>query len=329
MLTANFPIGQIPGAKPDPGDPSTLESASDSFFSSPGRCLFGDDAMELTYPDPPTGFQDQFAAGGTDLYSLHPAFSSMSDSDPATVRVSETSIQQSGSEAPPVSASTSTAALSSEMQPKSCPQPQPPPRQDKAKKKAGRQKGSVEESAKSDATTPKTRRSSKRESRRPTRNEEAAKKPTRRERSLERNRVAASKCRKRKKAWTEKLEEKKSGLEAMHSELQSQYLSLLQESSHLKNHLITHAGCHDPNIDVWINNEASKYVRRLSGENYHRPRSMQSLPSLENNSVWHSSGNSHYTGLSESSPPMEGDDDSNEDGGVEDHFDDDFGEDMF
>ncbi|KAG6015330.1 hypothetical protein E4U43_005430 [Claviceps pusilla] len=298
MLTANFSIGSIPVAKPDPGGSLNLNSPGDSFFNSPGRCLFGDDTMELTYPEPPSGFQDQFDGGGsTDLFSLHPAFPPMPDSNPSTARVSNTS-PQLVSEAP-------ASPLSSETPLKPDTQP---PRQAKTKKKSSKQAYELDNEKPNTAS--KTRRQSKRESGRSTRNDEA-KNPTRRERSLERNRVAASKCRKRKKAWTEKLEEKKSGLEAMHSELQSQYLSLLQESSHLKNHLITHAGCHDPNIDVWINNEASKYVRRLSGENFHRPRR-----------------NSHCTGLSESSPAMEGDD-SNEEDVVKGTFNDDFSEEMF
>ncbi|KAG6006152.1 hypothetical protein E4U21_007262 [Claviceps maximensis] len=271
--------------------------------------------MDLTYPEPPSGFQDQFAGGGsTDLYSIHPAFSSMPDSNPSNISASNTS-QQLVSEA---SASTPSSTIQSQSGTQ-------PLRQEKTTKKSSKQTDALEDGNLNAST--KTRRQSKRESGRSTRTEEV-RKPTRRERSLERNRVAASKCRKRKKAWTEKLEEKKSGLEAMHSELQSQYLNLLQESSHLKNHLITHAGCHDPNIDVWINNEASKYVRRLSGGNMHRPRSMQSLPSLDNHSAWHSSGNSHYTGLSESSPAMEGDD-SNEEDAMRGDFDDEFGEEMF
>ncbi|KAG5923471.1 hypothetical protein E4U42_004948 [Claviceps africana] len=312
MLTANFPTGPTPDAKPDTGGSLTLIAERDSFFDSPGRCLFGDDTMDLTYPDPPSGFLDQFTgSGSTDLYSFHPAFSSMPESSSPTARVSNAS-EQPASEAP----------ASSKTQPKPATQPS---KQAKSKKTSGKPKDAIE-NEESNATS-KPHRQSKRESARSAKTDEA-KKPTRRERSLERNRVAASKCRKRKKAWTEKLEEKKSGLEAMHSELQSQYLSLLEESSHLKNHLITHAGCHDPNIDVWINNEASKYVRRLSGENFHRPSSMQSLPSLDNNSVWHSSGNSHYTGLSEGSPTMEGDD-SNEEDALKVDFDDDFGEEMF
>ncbi|KAG5949176.1 hypothetical protein E4U53_006016 [Claviceps sorghi] len=304
MLTANFPTGSIPAAKPDPDGSLTLIAERDSFFDSPDRCLFDDDTMELTYPDPPSGFLDQFtSSGSTDLYSLHHAFSSMPESSSPAPRISDSS-EQLASEAP----------TSSNTEPKPATEPL---KQAKTKKTAGKQKDALE-NVESNATS-KARRQPKRGSAQSARADEA-KKPTRRERSLERNRVAASKCRKRKKAWTEKLEEKKSGLEAMHSELQSQYLSLLEESSHLKNHLITHAGCHDPNIDVWINNEASKYVRRLSGESFHRPSN--------NNSVWHSSGNSHYTGLSESSPAMEGDD-SNEEDAAKADYDDDFGEEMF
>ncbi|KAG6196511.1 hypothetical protein E4U10_000930 [Claviceps purpurea] len=275
--------------------------------------------MELTHQDPSIGFQDQFDGSVTDLYPLHPAFSSMSDSDPSIARVNSTAQPQLGSGLP-------VSALPSEDRPK------PPliqhPMQEKTTRKTKKPKNAPLEHEKSKANSSHTRGPSKGETRHSARTEDS-KKSTRRERSLERNRVAASKCRKRKKAWTEKLEEKKSGLEAMNSELQSQYLGLLEESSYLKNHLISHAGCHDPNIDVWINNEASKYVRRLSGsDNPHRARSIHSLPSLENNSVWHSSGNSHYTGLSESSPAMDGDD-SNEEDAVDENFEDEFGEDMF
>ncbi|KAK2616660.1 hypothetical protein QQS21_000483 [Conoideocrella luteorostrata] len=134
------------------------------------------------------------------------------------------------------------------------------------------------------------------------------KKLNRHERSLERNRVAASKCRSRKKVWTERLEEKKSDLEAMRNELQTEYFNLLEESSQLKNHLIGHAGCQDPNIDVWINHEASKYALRLSVENPQLARDMGSLPSLDNVSALHSSTGSQHTQPSDISPPMDEED---------------------
>ncbi|OAQ60921.1 transcription factor ATF2 [Pochonia chlamydosporia 170] len=103
----------------------------------------------------------------------------------------------------------------------------------------------------------------------------------RREGAVERNRVTASNCRKRKKQWTENLEEKKSGLEAIHGDLQAEYMNLLQESSQLKNLLISHASCQHPDIDIWIKNEASKYVHNL-----HSPQSVNilcSVPSLDEN----------------------------------------------
>ncbi|TWU76184.1 hypothetical protein ED733_003050 [Metarhizium rileyi] len=97
----------------------------------------------------------------------------------------------------------------------------------------------------------------------------------RRDRSLERNRQAAFKSRRRKKQWTEDLEEKKYRLEQTHRQLQANYICLLEESSQLKNLLIGHASCHEPNIDMWISNEASKFARKPSGEIGQQPASPQ------------------------------------------------------
>jgi len=79
---------------------------------------------------------------------------------------------------------------------------------------------------------------------------------------LERNRVAASKCRQKKKEWVHDLEETKTELEAKHTELQREYTALLDEVSKMKNHLMTHAGCGDQNIDQWIEMEARKFVQK-------------------------------------------------------------------
>lgn len=100
-----------------------------------------------------------------------------------------------------------------------------------------------------------------------------------RRRSLEQNRVAALKCRKRKKRWTENLEQKKSGLEAIHTDLLGEYENLFQESSQLKNLLTIHAGCQDLNIDIWTRNEASKYVRNLHSP--HGANGLCSVPTLD------------------------------------------------
>jgi cyclic AMP-dependent transcription factor ATF-2 len=78
---------------------------------------------------------------------------------------------------------------------------------------------------------------------------------------LERNRVAASKCREKKKEFVSKLEETKITLERKHTQLQVEYNALITEVGGLKHDLMTHAKCNDANIDKWIANEARKFVQ--------------------------------------------------------------------
>lgn len=79
----------------------------------------------------------------------------------------------------------------------------------------------------------------------------------------QRNRVAASKCRRKKKEKTHKLEEVMAGLELRHSYLQKEHSRLQEEVGRMKNHLINHTNCKDPNIDQWIQNEANNYIKKL------------------------------------------------------------------
>lgn len=78
--------------------------------------------------------------------------------------------------------------------------------------------------------------------------------------SLKRNRMAASKCREKKKVSQHNLEEQKSDLEAQNSRLQREYNELLEEVSQMKNYLMVHAGCDDNRIDRWIKGEATRFV---------------------------------------------------------------------
>jgi hypothetical protein len=77
---------------------------------------------------------------------------------------------------------------------------------------------------------------------------------------LERNRVAASKSRQTKKHLMQELEDTKADLEKRRRTLQGNYNSLLEEVFELKNQLMLHSGCHDVNIDKWIEKEASRFV---------------------------------------------------------------------
>ncbi|KAF7560497.1 hypothetical protein G7046_g3634 [Stylonectria norvegica] len=79
---------------------------------------------------------------------------------------------------------------------------------------------------------------------------------------LERNRIAASKCRKKKKEWVSDLEETKYWLEQQHTNLQREYNGLVNEVSQMKNHLMAHASCNDPNIDGWLEMEARKFIQK-------------------------------------------------------------------
>lgn len=83
-----------------------------------------------------------------------------------------------------------------------------------------------------------------------------------RTKNLERNRIAASKCRQKKKEWVMELEETKSGMEMRHTNLRLEYLALLDEVTRIKNQLMAHAACNDPNINFWIEKEALRYVER-------------------------------------------------------------------
>ncbi|KAL1872307.1 hypothetical protein VTK73DRAFT_1617 [Phialemonium thermophilum] len=101
----------------------------------------------------------------------------------------------------------------------------------------------------------------KRKTRKTKRDAGGAKDEEKRTKFLERNRIAASKCREKKKQYVSELEETKSELEAQHTQLQMEYNGLLTEVSGLKHHIMTHAKCNDPNIDRWLSNEARKFVQ--------------------------------------------------------------------
>lgn len=79
---------------------------------------------------------------------------------------------------------------------------------------------------------------------------------------LERNRIAASKCRQKKKDWMHELEETKRLLQSKHYNLQHEYNTLSEAVLQMKNLLMAHWSCHDRNIDQWINDEARKFVQQ-------------------------------------------------------------------
>lgn len=64
-----------------------------------------------------------------------------------------------------------------------------------------------------------------------------------RQRFLERNRAAASRCRARKKQWVENLEKKSKDIDSLNTSLQQEVLMLRAEVQQLKSILIAHKDC--------------------------------------------------------------------------------------
>lgn len=87
---------------------------------------------------------------------------------------------------------------------------------------------------------------------------------SRRDRFLERNRIAASKCRQKKKVWVHDLEGTKQDLENHNNSLHHEHNALVSELTGMKNMLMSHASCHDSNIDQWIDNEARRFVQNTA-----------------------------------------------------------------
>ncbi|KAI4601751.1 hypothetical protein KJ359_010615 [Pestalotiopsis sp. 9143b] len=93
--------------------------------------------------------------------------------------------------------------------------------------------------------------------------EEAAK----REKFLERNRVAAGKCREKRKSWMTELEDAKLELEEHNTRLRAEHGALQVEFDQMRALLMQHASCGDARINKWIENEAKRFVLD-AGEQY-------------------------------------------------------------
>ncbi|KAK4229818.1 transcription factor atf21 [Podospora fimiseda] len=128
--------------------------------------------------------------------------------------------------------------------------------------KSGSQRTSKSSSASTDITPPDQGPPAKRRKVRKIKKEpNMVEDEHKRNKFLERNRIAASKCREKKKMYVSELEETKIGLETHNAHLQMEYNGLLGEVSGLKHHLMAHAKCNDANIDRWLNNEARRFVQ--------------------------------------------------------------------
>jgi len=89
-------------------------------------------------------------------------------------------------------------------------------------------------------------------------------KEAKRQKFLERNRIAASKCRRKKKQWTQNLEDTAREVQTASKNLHKQVAALRNELLHLKGELLKHNGCSCERIKQYLMNEATRVVEGSS-----------------------------------------------------------------
>lgn len=99
-----------------------------------------------------------------------------------------------------------------------------------------------------------------------------------RKKFLEKNRIAASKCREKKKKWVHELEYNKSQMERLNMELRLEHRGLINELNQTKSMLMSHADCNDPNITEWLNNQARRIVQTTGPSMFSMPNPLSTYP---------------------------------------------------
>lgn len=114
----------------------------------------------------------------------------------------------------------------------------------------------------------------------------------RRSKFLERNRVAASKCRQKKKEWTQNLEDRGRNLQKDNSNLRILVDSLRQETLFLKGEMLRHSGCECPQINEYLKTGASvlpggptEAVLKRECSPFDKVRDSVATPDLDGHSV--------------------------------------------
>lgn len=140
---------------------------------------------------------------------------------------------------------------------------------------------SARKSSREDSEPPKKRARQKQSkpAKQESENEEEEDESTeKRKKFLEKNRIAASKCREKKKKWVHELEYNKSQMERHNMELRLEHRSLINELNQTKSMLMSHADCNDPNITEWLNNQARRIVQTTGPSMFSMPNPLSAYP---------------------------------------------------
>lgn len=142
-----------------------------------------------------------------------------------------------------------------EMQP---PQPEQPPQSQQETGKGKRKRNSKT----NDSASPSPPKRTRKYASRGLNNTIASNKPedVKRSKFLERNRVAASKCRQKKKEWTQNLENRARELQKNNNQLRVVVESCREEVLFLKGELLKHSQCDCESIQAFLKSGADSFV---------------------------------------------------------------------
>ncbi|KAI8886668.1 hypothetical protein K501DRAFT_177201 [Backusella circina FSU 941] len=98
----------------------------------------------------------------------------------------------------------------------------------------------------------------------------------RRKKFLERNRIAAYKCRQKKKTWMQELEQHAEMANSQNEELRSTVAQLKEESMYLRNMLLTHGNCDCETVQSYLRKTSAQLT--AGGADHHRSPIFSSYP---------------------------------------------------
>lgn len=105
----------------------------------------------------------------------------------------------------------------------------------------------------------------------------------RRKKFLERNRVAAYKCRQKKKNWMQELEQKAEIQNNQNEELRNLVASLKEESMYLRNLLLTHGNCDCDSVQAYLRKQSAEITNNtISSRRDSTASSFHTMPSFPN-----------------------------------------------
>ena len=121
---------------------------------------------------------------------------------------------------------------------------------------------------------------------------------------LERNRVAASKCRQKKKEWTQNLEDRARELQKNNNQLRMVVDSCRQEVLFLKGELLKHSQCECESIQTFIKSGANNFANHKQEEDLYK-REISLIGSMPPSRLGSVDAESGRNDIGSTSPPAE------------------------